>query len=63
MLARTGIGSVTLVIFLLNLPFGYWRVQTRRFTLPWCLAIHLPIRRGGPRNRSGSTTRRGRRPG
>ena len=34
---------MALVIFLLNLPFGYWRVRTRRFTLPWFLVIHLPV--------------------
>lgn len=34
---------MALVIFLMNLPFGYWRVRTRKFTLPWFLAIHLPV--------------------
>ena len=32
--------AVTLVI---NLPFGYWRQGLRKFSLPWWLAIHLPI--------------------
>lgn len=30
-------------IFAVNLPFGYWRAGTKRFTLPWFLAIHLPV--------------------
>ncbi len=28
---------------LINLPFGYWREGLRKFSLPWWLAIHLPI--------------------
>lgn len=31
------------LIFLINLPFGYWRAHTRRFSWQWYLAIHLPI--------------------
>ena len=27
----------------LNLPFGAWRVRTRKLSLPWFLSIHLPI--------------------
>jgi hypothetical protein len=27
----------------LNLPFGAWRVRSRRLSLPWFLAIHVPI--------------------
>ncbi len=32
-----------LVVFLLNLPFGFWRIRTRKFTWPWILAIHIPV--------------------
>ena len=28
---------------LLNLPFGYWRQGLRKLSVPWFLAIHLPI--------------------
>jgi hypothetical protein len=28
---------------LLNLPFGYWRAGTRKFSLQWFLAIHVPV--------------------
>ena len=34
---------VTVLIFVVNLPFGYWRARTERFSLPWFLAIHLPV--------------------
>ena len=30
-------------IFLINLPFGFWRARTRRFSGPWFAAIHLPV--------------------
>jgi phosphatidylserine synthase len=29
--------------FILNIPFGYWRGRTRKFSLNWMLAIHLPV--------------------
>lgn len=34
---------VTLVVFALNIPFGYWRANVRKFSLQWVLAIHLPV--------------------
>ena len=34
---------VILAVFLLNLPFGYWRSTTRKFSLAWVLSIHLPV--------------------
>ncbi|MDP6417953.1 MAG: hypothetical protein QF492_00725 [Candidatus Krumholzibacteria bacterium] len=30
-------------VFLLNLPFGAWRVRVPNRSLRWFLAIHLPI--------------------
>jgi hypothetical protein len=30
-------------VFLLNLPFGYWRQGTRKFSWPWILAVHVPV--------------------
>jgi hypothetical protein len=35
--------AVILAVFVLNLPFGYWRSNTRKFSLPWVLAVHLPV--------------------
>jgi hypothetical protein len=30
-------------VLALNLPFGFWRAGTRRFTGPWILAVHVPV--------------------
>lgn len=35
--------GIALLILGLNLPFGYWRAGTRRFSVPWFLAIHAPV--------------------
>ncbi|MFZ1291838.1 MAG: hypothetical protein WAR79_17200 [Melioribacteraceae bacterium] len=32
-----------IIIFLLNLPFGYWRSKVKKFSWQWFLAIHLPV--------------------
>lgn len=34
---------VALVVFLLNVPFGYWRAKVRKFSVQWVLAIHVPV--------------------
>jgi hypothetical protein len=34
---------VSIIVFVLNVPFGYWRANVKRFTLQWTLAIHIPI--------------------
>jgi hypothetical protein len=34
---------LALAVFTLNIPFGYWRAGTRRFSVPWILSIHLPV--------------------
>ena len=30
-------------VLILNLPFGYWRANVKKFSLQWVLAIHLPV--------------------
>lgn len=30
-------------IFLLNLPFGFWRAAVKKFSLRWFVAVHAPI--------------------
>lgn len=35
--------AVVAIIFLLNIPFGYWRASVRKFSLYWFLAVHLPV--------------------
>ncbi len=34
---------VALAVFVLNLPFGYWRGGVRKFSLAWFLSVHLPV--------------------
>ena len=34
---------ISLITFILNLPFGYWRANVRKFSLQWVLAIHIPV--------------------
>lgn len=35
--------TVALLVFLLNLPFGYWRASVRRLAGRWFLAVLLPV--------------------
>ena len=30
-------------IFILNVPFGYWRANVKGRTFQWLLSIHLPV--------------------
>ena len=32
-----------LAVFLINLPFGYWRHRATRFSRQWMMAIHIPV--------------------
>ena len=34
---------ISLIVFVLNIPFGYWRANVRRFSTQWFLAIHIPV--------------------
>ena len=34
---------VASIVFFLNIPFGYWRANTRKFSWPWILSIHMPV--------------------
>jgi hypothetical protein len=27
----------------MNIPFGYWRANVKKFSLQWVLAIHIPV--------------------
>lgn len=33
----------SLVTYLINLPFGYWRAGQRKLSFKWFLFIHLPV--------------------
>jgi hypothetical protein len=35
--------TVALLVFLLNLPFGYWRASVRKMSRQWFLAVHIPV--------------------
>jgi hypothetical protein len=35
--------TVALLVFLINLPFGYWRASVRRLSAQWFLAALLPV--------------------
>ncbi len=35
--------SIAILVFVLNIPFGYWRANVKRFSAQWFLAIHLPV--------------------
>ncbi|MBI4744720.1 MAG: hypothetical protein HY776_07895, partial [Actinobacteria bacterium] len=34
---------VAAAVLILNLPFGYWRKNVKKFSLQWFLSIHLPV--------------------
>ena len=34
---------VSIIILLLNIPFGYWRAGVKKFSLYWFLSIHIPV--------------------
>ncbi len=35
--------ELMLLVFLINLPFGYWRFGVPRFSRHWMMAIHIPV--------------------
>jgi len=35
--------EMSILIFLMNLPFGAWRARLRKLSPPWFVAIHLPV--------------------
>ncbi len=37
------IAIVTLLVYLINIPFGLWRAKQVKKSPKWFLAIHLPI--------------------
>ncbi len=34
---------VLICIFLINIPFGYWRSNTKTLSIQWIMAIHIPV--------------------
>jgi hypothetical protein len=37
------LGVAAIVVFFINIPFGYWRSRVRKFSAQWILAIHMPV--------------------
>ena len=37
-----GLWTVALLVFVINLPFGYWRASVRKLSPRWFLALCLP---------------------
>ncbi len=35
--------SIAAIVFILNLPFGYWRANVQKFSRPWFLSVHAPV--------------------
>ncbi len=34
---------VGLIVFMLNIPFGFWRSKVKTFSRQWFLAVHVPV--------------------
>ena len=34
---------VSLAVLVINIPFGYWRANVKKYSLQWILAIHIPV--------------------
>lgn len=39
----TSINELMLIVFIINLPFGYMRSKAARFSRQWMMAIHIPV--------------------
>ena len=37
------VSLISFLVFLINIPFGYWRSNQNTFSLKWFLAIHIPV--------------------
>jgi hypothetical protein len=37
------LAAAAVLVALLNLPFGYWRAGTRKFSVAWFVAVHAPV--------------------
>ncbi|NOQ23788.1 MAG: hypothetical protein GQ564_00360 [Bacteroidales bacterium] len=37
------IAFLAFIVFIINIPFGFWRKGQKRFSLNWFLSIHIPV--------------------
>lgn len=42
-ISELSINELMLVVFLINLPFGYVRGNAARFSKQWIMAVHIPV--------------------
>ncbi|TAN42826.1 MAG: hypothetical protein EPN22_11465 [Nitrospirae bacterium] len=35
--------EITLLAFVLNIPFGYFRTRSKKYSLKWWLCVHTPV--------------------
>ncbi len=35
--------EIAAFVLVLNIPFGYWRANVKKFSTQWFLAIHIPV--------------------
>lgn len=40
---RMSLWVVAVLVFLINLPFGFWRAGVEKLSRQWFLAVHLPV--------------------
>jgi hypothetical protein len=41
--AATTLLVVAAIVVVVNLPFGYWRANVRKFSAAWFLSVHGPV--------------------
>ncbi len=34
---------ISIIVFILNIPFGYWRANVKKFSFQWILSVHIPV--------------------
>jgi hypothetical protein len=34
---------ISLIVLLINIPFGYWRGNVKKFSFQWILSVHIPV--------------------
>ncbi len=37
------INELMIIVFVINLPFGYMRARSEKFSRQWMMAVHLPV--------------------
>ncbi len=37
------IAILAIIVFIINIPFGYWRKSQKKFSFNWFLSIHIPV--------------------